>query len=91
MLRTPPPPDGMIQVWNFSLAGSNRTTVFLVAPALAWLPGEEIVEAFPPLRLALVCERPPHRGALTHPVAVVIDPRKGARVDAVALHPGRRA
>jgi hypothetical protein len=28
MFRTTPPPDGMIQVWNFSVLGSNRTTVF---------------------------------------------------------------
>jgi hypothetical protein len=28
MLRTTPPPEGIAQVWNFSLAGSNRTTVF---------------------------------------------------------------
>ena len=27
MLRTTPPPPGMIQVWNFSVLGSNRTSV----------------------------------------------------------------
>jgi hypothetical protein len=28
MLRTTPPPDGIIHVWNFSVFGSKRTTVF---------------------------------------------------------------
>ena len=28
MLRTTPPPDGMTQVWNFSVSGSKRTSVF---------------------------------------------------------------
>jgi hypothetical protein len=28
MFRTTPPPDGMIQVWNFSVLVSKRTTVF---------------------------------------------------------------
>src|SRR5207302_9577498 len=28
MLRTTPPPDGIAQVWNFSVLGSNRTRVF---------------------------------------------------------------
>ena len=28
MLRTTPPPDGMAQVWNFSVLGSKRTSVF---------------------------------------------------------------
>ena len=28
MLRTTPPPAGMIQLWNFSVFGSNRTMVF---------------------------------------------------------------
>src|SRR4030095_7247642 len=28
MLRTTPPPDGMIHVWNFSVFGSKRTSVF---------------------------------------------------------------
>jgi hypothetical protein len=28
MLRTTPPPDGITHVWNFSVLGSNRTTVF---------------------------------------------------------------
>ena len=28
MLRTTPPPPGMTQVWNFSVFGSKRTSVF---------------------------------------------------------------
>src|SRR5689334_19295238 len=28
MLRTTTPPDGMSQFWNFSVIGSNRTSVF---------------------------------------------------------------
>src|ERR1051326_7634247 len=28
MLRTTPPPEGIGQVWNFSVFGSNRTSVF---------------------------------------------------------------
>ena len=28
MWRTIPPPDGIVQVWNFPVAGSNRTSVF---------------------------------------------------------------
>ena len=28
MLRTTPPPEGIAQVWNFSVSGSNRTSVF---------------------------------------------------------------
>src|SRR5437016_4577770 len=28
MLRTTPPPDGITQVWNFSVLGSKRTSVF---------------------------------------------------------------
>jgi len=28
MLRTIPPPEGIAHVWNFSVAGSKRTTVF---------------------------------------------------------------
>src|SRR5215470_1600305 len=28
MLRTTPPPPGMIQLWNFSVFGSKRTIVF---------------------------------------------------------------
>src|ERR1700686_3915315 len=28
MLRTTPPPEGMAQVWNFSVLGSKRTSVF---------------------------------------------------------------
>src|SRR5919199_6214798 len=31
-LRTTPPPDGIAQVWNFSVFGSNRTTVFGFTP-----------------------------------------------------------
>lgn len=27
MLRTTPPPDGIVQVWNVSVAGSKRTSV----------------------------------------------------------------
>lgn len=27
MLRTTPPPEGMGQVWNFSVLGSKRTSV----------------------------------------------------------------
>src|SRR5437660_8731394 len=34
MWRTPPPPDGRIgHVWNFSVAGSNRTSMFGLALA----------------------------------------------------------
>src|SRR5229473_752225 len=32
MLRTTPPPDGITQVWNFSVAGSKRTTVLGLTP-----------------------------------------------------------
>src|SRR6266851_6662264 len=28
MFRTTPPPDGIAHVWNFSVFGSNRTSVF---------------------------------------------------------------
>src|SRR4051812_37565032 len=28
MFRTTPPPEGMVQVWNFSVFGSKRTRVF---------------------------------------------------------------
>ena len=28
MLRTTPPPAGIAQVWNFSVLGSKRTSVF---------------------------------------------------------------
>ena len=28
MLRTTPPPDGITQVWNFSVFGLKRTSVF---------------------------------------------------------------
>jgi hypothetical protein len=28
MLRTTPPPPGMIQLWNFSVLISNRTSTF---------------------------------------------------------------
>src|SRR5262249_53172809 len=31
MLRTMSPPPGIAQVWNFSVCGSNRTTVFGLA------------------------------------------------------------
>src|SRR5712691_3697713 len=32
MLRTVPPPDGIFQVWNFSVLGSKRTSVLGLAP-----------------------------------------------------------
>src|ERR1051326_7044637 len=32
MLRTTPPPDGIVQVWNFSVLGSKRTTVLGFTP-----------------------------------------------------------
>src|SRR5436309_3950942 len=32
MFRTTPPPDGISQVWNFSVLGSNRTSVFGFTP-----------------------------------------------------------
>src|SRR6266404_4954651 len=32
VLRTMLPPPGMVQLWNFSVAGSKRTTVFGVVP-----------------------------------------------------------
>src|SRR6266702_2193294 len=32
MLRTTPPPDGITQVWNFSVLGSKRTSVFGLTP-----------------------------------------------------------
>src|SRR6478672_1990284 len=32
MLRTMSPPPGIAQLWNFSVAGSNRTIVFGLAP-----------------------------------------------------------
>src|SRR5918912_71707 len=31
-LRTTPPPDGIAQVWNFSVFGSKRTIVFGFTP-----------------------------------------------------------
>ena len=31
-LRTTPPPDGIAQVWNFSVFGSKRTRVFGLTP-----------------------------------------------------------
>src|SRR5207302_9571425 len=31
-LRTTPPPDGIFQVWNFSVFGSKRTSVFGSTP-----------------------------------------------------------
>src|ERR1700693_4101402 len=33
MLRTTPPPAGITQVWNFSVLGSKRTSVFGRTPA----------------------------------------------------------
>ena len=32
IFRTTPPPDGIVQVWNFSVLGSNRTSVFGFTP-----------------------------------------------------------
>ena len=32
MWRTTPPPDGMTQLWNFSVLGSKRTMVFGLTP-----------------------------------------------------------
>src|SRR5260370_36762816 len=32
MLRTVPPPDGIFQVWNFSVLGAKRTRVLGLAP-----------------------------------------------------------
>src|SRR3954452_22322076 len=32
MLRTTMPPEGMIQLWNFSVFGSKRTSVFGLTP-----------------------------------------------------------
>jgi hypothetical protein len=32
MLRTTPPPEGIGQLWNYSVFGSKRTTVFGSTP-----------------------------------------------------------
>jgi hypothetical protein len=32
MLRTTPPPEGIAQVWNFSVFGSKRTRVLGLTP-----------------------------------------------------------
>ena len=47
MLRTTPPPEGIVQVWNFSVAGSKRTSVLGRTPASLYQTTPSGVEAIP--------------------------------------------
>ena len=44
VLRTMLPPPGIAQLWNFSLPGSKRTTVFGVEPDSLYQMTSEIAE-----------------------------------------------